>query len=152
MSTARKLIDTLKEDVKGSHQKPDPTYMRLIEIFPLQLISSKNQHEKALKLVERLVTFINNEKPNDNGAEVYLKTLIELVREYEHNHYKTGSLSGADMLAYIMELQGLNQSDLSKELGGQPVVSKILKGERALNLRQIKALAKRFKVSPEVFI
>jgi HTH-type transcriptional regulator/antitoxin HigA len=54
--------------------------------------------------------------------------------------------------AYLMELQGLNQTDLSKELGGQPVVSKILKGERELNLRQVKALAKRFKVSPEVFI
>lgn len=56
------------------------------------------------------------------------------------------------MLAYLMELQGLNQTDFSKELGGQPVVSKILKGERELNLRQVKALAKRFKVSPEVFI
>jgi HTH-type transcriptional regulator/antitoxin HigA len=43
-------------------------------------------------------------------------------------------------------------SNISRELGGQPVVSKILKGERELNLRQIKALAKRFNVSPEVFI
>lgn len=56
------------------------------------------------------------------------------------------------MLAYMMALQGLKQTDLSKELGGQPVVSKILKGERELNLRQVKALAKRFKVSPEIFI
>ena len=51
-----------------------------------------------------------------------------------------------------MDLQGLTQSDLAKEVGGQPIVSKILKGERELNLRQIKALAKRFKVSPKVFI
>jgi HTH-type transcriptional regulator / antitoxin HigA len=41
---------------------------------------------------------------------------------------------------------------LSKELGGKSVVSKILKGERDLNIRQIKALSKKFSVSPEVFI
>lgn len=56
------------------------------------------------------------------------------------------------MLAYLMYLQGLNQSDLAKEVGDQPIVSKILKSERELNLCQTKALAKRFKVSPQVFI
>jgi len=56
------------------------------------------------------------------------------------------------MLAYLMDLQGLSQKDLAKELGGQPIVSKILNGERELNLRQIKALCKRFNLSPEVFI
>lgn len=51
-----------------------------------------------------------------------------------------------------MDLRELTQKDLAKEVDGQPIVSKILKGERDLNIRQIKALAKRFKVSPEVFI
>ena len=152
MSTAKKLIDTLREDVKGSQNKVDPTYLKLIEVFPLQTITSKSQHEMALKIVEKLITFINDEQPNDKGVEVYLKTLTELVGEYERAQYKTGTVSGAEMLDYLMELQGLNQTDLSKELGGQSVVSKILKGERELNLRQVRALAKRFKVSPEVFI
>lgn len=152
MSTAKKLIDILKEDVKGSQNKVDPTYFKLIEVFPLQTITSKSQHEIALKVVEKLITFINDEQPGDKGVEVYLKTLTELVGDYERTQYKTGSVSGVEMLDYLMELQGLNQTDLSKELGGQSVVSKILKGERELNLRQVKALAKRFKVSPEVFI
>ena len=56
------------------------------------------------------------------------------------------------MLAYLMDLQGLKQADLATELGGQPIVSSILNGTRDLNLRQIKALAKRFKVSADVFI
>ncbi|MGE4131309.1 MAG: type II toxin-antitoxin system HigA family antitoxin [Bdellovibrionales bacterium] len=126
--------------------------MKLIEVFPLQTITSKNQHEVALRVVEKLITFINVEQPDDKGVEVYLKTLAELVGDYERTQYKGGTVSGAEMLAYIMELQGLNQNDLAKELGVQPVVSKILRGERELNLRQVKALAKRFKVSPEVFI
>jgi HTH-type transcriptional regulator/antitoxin HigA len=152
MSTAKKLVDTLKEDIKGSHQKVGSTYLKLVEVFPLQPITSKSQHETALKVLEKLISYINEEKSPDEGAEVYLKTLTELVGDYEKSHYKAPTVSGAEMLAYLMELQGLNQSDLSKELGGQPVVSKILNGERELNLRQVKALAKRFKVSPEVFI
>lgn len=152
MSTAKKLIETLKEDLKGSHQKVSPTYLALVEIFPLQSITSKRQHELALKIIEKLIDHTNNEKHLDDGVELYLKTLVEMVGDFEKEHFETSKASGAEMLAYLMELQDLNQSDLSEELGGQPVVSQILKGKRELNLRQIKALAKRFKVSPEVFI
>jgi HTH-type transcriptional regulator/antitoxin HigA len=45
----------------------------------------------------------------------------------------------------------LKQSDLP-EIGSQGVVSEILSGKRQLNVRQIKNLSKRFKVSPAVFI
>lgn len=152
MSTAKKLIETLREDVKGSKQKVSPTYMKLVEVYPLQPITSKKQYETALKVLEKLITYSNEEGSDDKGVEVYLKTLSELVSDYEDTKYESTGVSGSEMLAYIMDLQGLNQSDLSKELGGQPVVSKILKGERELNLRQVKSLAKRFRVSPEVFI
>ncbi len=152
MSAAKKLIDTLKEDVKGSNQKVSPTYMKLVQVFPLQPITNKVQHTLALKVLEKLISYINGEKLSDKGAEVYFNTLTDLVGDYERSHYQGSTASGPEMLAYLMELQGLNQSDLAKELGGQPVVSQILKGQRELNLRQVKALSKRFKVSPEVFI
>jgi hypothetical protein len=41
---------------------------------------------------------------------------------------------------------------LAAELGGQPVVSAVLGGKRAINVRQAKALGQRFGVSPAVFI
>jgi HTH-type transcriptional regulator/antitoxin HigA len=50
-----------------------------------------------------------------------------------------------------MEEHGLRQSDLP-EVGSQGVISEILSGKRDLNLRQIRELAKRFQVSPAVFI
>ena len=152
MSTAKPLIDTLKEDVKGSKQKVSPTYMKLVEVHPLQPITSKKQHETALKVLEKLITYINEDGSGDKGVEIYLKTLSELVSDYEEAKYESAGVSGSEMLAYMMDLQGLNQLDLAGELGGQPVVSKVLKGERELNLRQVKSLARRFKVSPEVFI
>jgi len=48
-----------------------------------------------------------------------------------------------------MEEHGLNQSELT-EVGAQSVVSAVLAGKRAQNLRQEKALARRFSVPLEV--
>lgn len=145
------LIGELREITKSVF-KPDPTYLKLVHVFPLQSISSKKQHETALKVIEKLITHLNTEKTKDKGIELYLKNLSELVSDFEDTQYKSAEVKGSEMLSYLMELKGLKQTDLSEELGGQSVVSKILKGERDLNLRQIKSLALRFKVSPEVFI
>ncbi len=152
MTAAKKIIDSLKLDLKSHTHKVDPTYLKLVEIFPLQQITSKTQHSLALKVVEKLITLLNAEVKAELGIETYLQTLSELVSDYEQKEYKSLNISGVDMLAYLMKLQGLTQTDLAKELGGQPIVSKILKGERELNLRQIKALSKRFKVTPDIFI
>jgi HTH-type transcriptional regulator/antitoxin HigA len=51
----------------------------------------------------------------------------------------------ATRLAFLMEQHGLRQCDLP-EVGAQSVVSEVLSGKRALNLRQTQALAKRFCV------
>jgi HTH-type transcriptional regulator/antitoxin HigA len=56
-----------------------------------------------------------------------------------------------DTLNALMKEHGLKQSELS-EIGSQGVISEILSGKRQLNVRQIKLLSKRFKVSPAVFI
>ena len=45
----------------------------------------------------------------------------------------------------------LATSDLS-EVGSQGVVSEILNGKRELNVRQIRFLAEKFKVSSAVFV
>ncbi len=45
----------------------------------------------------------------------------------------------------------LATSDLS-EVGSQGVVSEILNGKRELNVRQIRILAEKFKVSSAVFV
>lgn len=80
-----------------------------------------------------------------------LDTLGTLIRAYEEKHYPMPDVSGAEMLRYFMEEHDLRQTDLS-EIGSQGVVSEILNGTRELNVRQIRALAKRFHVSPAVFV
>ena len=50
-----------------------------------------------------------------------------------------------------MAQYGINQSDLH-EIGSQGVVSEILAGKRELNIRQVRALSQRFRVSPATFV
>jgi HTH-type transcriptional regulator/antitoxin HigA len=50
-----------------------------------------------------------------------------------------------------MEQHGLRQVDLP-EIGSQGVVSEVLAGKRDLNIRQVRALAKRFGVSTSTFV
>lgn len=152
MSNYKNLIQSIKEETKSTRSKISDTYLELVELFPIATIESNSDHKIALLVAEKIMNFLVSEKNPDEGIRIYLKTLSDLISDYEDSKFKSGSVSRKDMLAYLMDLQGLTQSDLAKEVGGQPIVSKILKGERELNLRQIKALAKRFKVSPEVFI
>lgn len=152
MSSAKKMIEKLKEEIKSTRSSVDNSYRYLVELFPLQQIITLEQHSTALKVIEKLMMLINTTSSVDEGIKIYLKTLSELVENYESENFKANVTSGREMLAYLMDLQGFTQKDLAKEIGGQSVVSKILKGERELNIRQIKSLAKKFKVSPEVFI
>jgi len=80
-----------------------------------------------------------------------LETLGSLIESYENDHIKIEKSDPIETLKYLMKEHNLNQKDL-EIIGSQGVVSEILSGKRALNMRQIKALSEKFQVSPEVFI
>nr|WP_244960357.1 helix-turn-helix domain-containing protein [Eoetvoesiella caeni] len=50
-----------------------------------------------------------------------------------------------------MQQHGLKQTDLP-EIGSQGVVSEVLSGKRDPNIRQVRALSKRFGVSSATFV
>jgi HTH-type transcriptional regulator/antitoxin HigA len=115
------------------------------------LLSIRNEREYDLA-VERLNSLLDEIVTNeDHPLYELLDTLGTLMQAYEQEHHPIPDCSGADTLRFFMEEHGLTQSDLP-EVGSQGVVSEILNGKRELNVRQIRALAKRFHVSPAVFI
>ncbi len=118
-------------------------------ISPLLSIRNEHEYDMALERLNRLLDEIGT----DEGHPLYtlLDTLGTLLHTYEEQHYPMPECSGLDVLRFLMEEHGLTQSDLP-EIGSQGVVSDILRGKRELNVRQIRALAKRFHVSPAVFI
>jgi HTH-type transcriptional regulator / antitoxin HigA len=151
MGHAKKIIEDLQKESKLKPQKVSDSYIELVEFFPLRPITAKKQYQAALQITEHLIN-ARNEKKADEGVEVYLQTLTDLISDYETKMFAAPEVSGREMLAYLMDLKGLNQTDVAKELGGQPNVSKVLKGERELNLRQIRELAEKFNVEPSLFI
>ena len=79
------------------------------------------------------------------------EALALFIHSYEETHAKIREATGPEVLRSLMEAHGLTQSELP-EIGSQGVVSEILSGERELNIQQIRRLAKRFGISPTVFI
>jgi HTH-type transcriptional regulator/antitoxin HigA len=75
----------------------------------------------------------------------------DLIEDYETEHHPLPPATGLQALKFLMDQHELKQSDLP-EIGSQGVVSEILTGKRELNVRQVRALAQRFSVSPATFI
>lgn len=119
------------------------------EVSPLFNIQNGREYDLA---VERLNDLLD-EVGTDQQHPLYslLDTLGTVLHVYEEKHHSMPECRGADLLCFFMEEHALTQSDLP-EVGSQGVVSEILHGKRELNLRQIRALSKRFGVSPSVFV
>ncbi len=122
---------------------------RVTNIRPYLTIRNEREYDLAIK---RLNNFLD-EIGDDERHPLYelLDTLGTLIQVYEDEHHPMPDCGGAEMLQFFLEERDLTQSDLP-EVGSQGVVSEILNGRRQLNVRQIRALAKRFHVSPAVFI
>ena len=118
-------------------------------IGPMLSIRNEREYDLAVKRLNELVDEIGT----DERHPLYglLDTLGTLIYAYEEQHHPMPRVSGADMLRFLMEEHSLTQAELP-EVGSQGVVSEILGGKRELNLRQIRALAERFGVSPAVFL
>jgi HTH-type transcriptional regulator/antitoxin HigA len=118
-------------------------------IRPLLTIRNEREYDRAVKLLNELLDEIGTNERHPLYS--FMDTLGTLIEAYEEKHHPVPASSGAEMLRYFMEEHGLSQTDLS-EIGSQGVVSEVLNGKRELNIRQVCAPAKRFHVSPAVFI
>jgi HTH-type transcriptional regulator/antitoxin HigA len=112
-------------------------------------IRNEREYDRAVRHLNELLDEVGaNERHPLFGLLDALGTLLEA---YEEKHHPLPELPGGEMLRFFMAEHALTQSDFP-EVGSQGVVSEVLAGKRELNVRQIRALAKRFHVSPAVFI
>lgn len=118
-------------------------------ISPLLSIRDGRENDLAVQRLNSLLDEIGTDE--DHPLYGLLDTLGTLMQAYEEEHHPIPECSAAEMLRFLMGEHGLTQSDLP-EVGSQGVVPEILNGKRDLKVRQIRALAERFHVSPAVFI
>lgn len=118
-------------------------------ISPLLSLRNEQEYDRAVERLNRLLDEVGTDE--QHPLYTLLDTLGTLIHAYEEEHHPIPECSGIDVLRFLMDEHGLTQSDLP-EIGSQGVVSEVLRGKRELNIRQIRALATRFQVSPAVFI
>lgn len=124
-------------------------FVALNRSVPLGPVSSETHYDRLVDVMNALMDAGAANEAHPLAA--LLATIGGLVSDYEQTRYQAESVSGVGMLTFLMSQHGLRQSDLP-EVGSQGVVSEILSGKRALNVRQIQALGERFSVAPAVFI
>lgn len=107
-------------------------------------------YNKKVNYLDELLDIVGSDETHELMPLIDL--LSDAISQYEVEHTKLPRISTPiDTLKFFMQEYQLKQKDLVF-LGSQGVVSEILSGKRKLNMRQVKALAKHFKLSPATFI
>lgn len=120
------------------------------QVAPL-LATPRNKAEFE-RLVEALDEVLDAGGADERNALASLADhLGALIAEYEAAHRPMREMSVTKFLRELIKQHGLKQSDLP-EIGSQSVVSEVLSGKRKLNLRQVSALARRFRLPADAFI
>jgi HTH-type transcriptional regulator/antitoxin HigA len=114
-------------------------------------IRNERDYQRMQALMDDLLGVVGDDE--DHPLADLLDVIGMLVAQYEDEN--TPGLDKVskpqEVLQFLMEQHGLKQADL-RDVGSQGVVSEILSGSRQINARQAKALAKRFGISPAVFL
>jgi HTH-type transcriptional regulator / antitoxin HigA len=128
---------------------PTLDYPRLLSKHCPAVIHNRSEHKHYLAELERMF-----QKPSLSGAEQrYCELLGVLIEDYEKRAFPLKSKAApADVLRELMAANGLQQKDLLDVFKHKTMISEILSGKRSLSVEHIRGLARRFRVSPEVFI
>ncbi len=110
---------------------------------------TEKEYNKMVKYLDMLIDEIGDDQ--NHKLSSLMETLGTLIEAYEKKAFPTPKKDTISILKTLMENHGLKQKDM-RDIGSQGVVSEILNGKRKLNTRQIQVLAKKFNVSPAVFI
>ena len=133
-----------KFSLKG---KDRDDYLELVLAFPLASIKSEEHLEAAQEVMDRLLA----KGKLEDGEEMYLDALSDLVAAYEDDHYAIAPASDADMLRHLMEAKGVTQAELSRDTGiAKSTISEVLAGKKPFSRQMIHKLADYFKVDVSV--
>jgi HTH-type transcriptional regulator/antitoxin HigA len=123
------------------------SYLELVLAFPLASIKSDDHLVTAQKVMDRLLA----KGQLDDGQEMYLEALSDLVAAYEDAHHAIEPASDADMLRHLLEAKGVTPAQLSKDTGlAKSSLSEVLAGKKPFSRQMIRKLANFFKVEVSV--
>lgn len=119
------------------------------KLEPILSVTNEAEYDRAVDHLNELLDIVGTNE--SHPLYMMLDTLGTLIHAYEEENEQIPEVSGIEALAFLMAEHDLRQSDLP-EIGSQGVVSEVLSGKRELNVRQIRALGKRFSVPASLFL
>lgn len=120
-------------------------YEKLIKRFPLRPIHSDEENDHAAEICDSLTDRIDELTPAEHD---YLEVLTDLIAKYESKwENEVAKMSPRELIAYLMDQNGLAQKDLISEFGSASRVSEFLAGSRDLSIEQAKKLTHRFRLN-----
>lgn len=128
---------------------PDKRYLDRVKRFPLKPIRTEEENELAAQVCDELLGNIDSLSP---GERDYLAVLSDLVEHFEAQWQEEKLVEPRELLKFLMERNGLTQTDLIPEFGSSSRASEFLSGKRDLSLPQILKLAARFNLSTSAFM
>jgi len=122
------------------------TFRNATDIAPIR---DEAHYQRMVAMLEAL---LDEATGDENHPAMGLVDIVgDLIEDFESEHHPLPGVTGVQALKFLMAQHGIKQSDLH-EIGSQGVVSEILTGKRELNIRQVRALSERFRVSPATFV
>ena len=123
-------------------------YGKLLSRVLPAVIETEKENERMLAEVNKLMA-----KPKLSPAESKLFDLmVRLIEDFEDQHYELNASTPNGVLRELMEARGVKQRDLWELFGSKGTASEVINGKRSISKAQAKALAKYFRVSPELFL
>ncbi len=131
----------------GLKGKQRDSYLEHVLAFPLASIKTEKHLDEAQKVMDELLV----RAALDEGEEMYLDALSDLVAAYEDKHHAIGPASDGDMLRHLLDAKGVTQAQLSRDTAiPKSTISEILAGKKPFSRQIIRKLANYFKVDVSV--
>jgi HTH-type transcriptional regulator / antitoxin HigA len=131
------------------------SYGALLSKYLPMPITSEDDNERALELVQNLMAIANRTPEEDSLLEL----LVQLIERFEDEHYSFEEFASQNTLAtprsillHLMGEHDLKQADLVGIIGSRGVVSEVVNGKRDISKAQASALAQLFHVDVGLFI
>jgi len=146
-------IVALEKMLKPLEAPLDNEFLRWLYLhLPPRPIKSRKMHQGYSEAVRTLMReSASLDSDSRTAVNQYLSAVVPFIEQFEKKEFPIGSATPEEVLAFLIEQHDLSQYDLAKELGGQPVVSQILRGKRRLTREHIERLSRRFEVSAATF-
>ena len=125
-------------------------YGRLLTRATPKIIDSQEEYDRLEAQFESLLDAGENRSPEEDSL---FDLLANLLKDYEKRILPPlEPTSPISTLRFLMEENGLIQSDMVEYFGSQGNVSQVLSGKREVSKGAAQKLSERFKLSTDIFL